>query len=88
MVLVDVLSYRLTNTSLSFSLVSVLFLGIFDNGGFRRATLRVLFIVTISLQLVMTFREPLKRYFEKAHQAARDDRYLIGEVLLNWEERS
>jgi hypothetical protein len=78
----------LTITSLSFSHLSVLLLGIIDNGICRLGTLRIFSIVTISLQLVMTFREPLKRWFEKAHQAARDDRYLIGEILLNWEERS
>jgi len=42
-------------------------------------------LIIVSLQLCMCFQEPLKEWFEKAHNAARDERYLMGEILLNYE---
>ena len=41
-------------------------------------------LVIDSLYLVLQiWRGQLKVWFEKAHRAARDDRYLVGEILLN-----
>ena len=36
-------------------------------------------------QLCLTMRSPLAHWFQAAHKVARDDRYLIGEVLMNYE---
>ena len=39
---------------------------------------------TICMQSLLVFHDELWQWFEVAHKAARDDRYLIGEVLLNY----
>lgn len=45
---------------------------------------RIFTVITISFQLATTFQQPLKYLFISAHNAARNDRYLIGEELLNY----
>lgn len=45
---------------------------------------RLIIVVTILIDFVSSNRESLQRWFEAAHKVARDDRYLIGEVLLNY----
>lgn len=39
---------------------------------------------TICIQILLDFTDVLGQWFEVAHKAARDDRYLVGEVLLNY----
>lgn len=55
-------------------------------GRFRMITFRVCMTLHILFQLCSAFRAQLERWFAAAHGAARDDRYLIGEVLMNYEE--
>ena len=67
---------------LHFPLVGAMGIGVFRMLMFRSCmALHVLF------QLCSAFREQLERWFEAAHSAARDDRYLIGEVLMNYDEQ-
>ena len=40
---------------------------------------------TLFLQLCHTFSGQIQNWFSAVHKTARDDRYLIGEVLLNYE---
>ena len=37
-------------------------------------------------EIVTAFKEELSSWFTAAHQTARDDRYLIGRILLNYDE--
>ncbi len=46
--------------------------------------LQGLCIITIALQGCAIFADDILKWFQIAHDAARDDRYLIGEVLLNY----
>lgn len=46
--------------------------------------LRLLIVVTILIDYVSSNKESLQRWFEAAHKIARDDRYLIGEILQNY----
>lgn len=77
----------LQQPSFFYSLASAPLVGIMEYDAYRLAAFRIFSLITVSLQLVMMFQEPLKCWFEKAHRAARDDRYLIGETLLNWKEK-
>jgi len=56
-----------------------------SDGLFRLLIFRVLSLITISTQCFVAFREELQVWFKIVHKAARDDRYLIGEVLLDYE---
>lgn len=60
-------------------------LGEIDRGLFRQVAFRVCMVTHVVIQLCSAFRLPIEGWFEAAHSAARDDRYLIGEVLLNYE---
>ncbi|CAB9505838.1 ERAD-associated E3 ubiquitin-protein ligase DOA10 [Seminavis robusta] len=40
---------------------------------------------TLLLQLCHAFRSQIQRWFSAVHKTARDDRYLIGEILLNYQ---
>lgn len=42
-------------------------------------------VLTIMLQLMVANQGTLKTWFHAAHEAARDGRYLEGEVLLNYD---
>jgi E3 ubiquitin-protein ligase MARCH6 len=54
----------------------------------RLVTRTCLFLCTMLLsQTQKVWRSRLRRWFEAAHRVARDDRYLIGEVLLNYGEQ-
>ena len=48
------------------------------------AIFRTFVITSISIQLLNSKKHGLGRWFEAAHKIARDDRYLIGEILLNY----
>jgi E3 ubiquitin-protein ligase MARCH6 len=45
---------------------------------------RILAITTTTLHLLTSSKAGLQKWFEAAHKIARDDRYLIGEILLNY----
>ena len=61
------------------------FLGGIERGIFRQISFRSCMATHVLVQLCSAFRGQLESWFEAAHAAARDDRYLIGEVLLNFE---
>lgn len=50
--------------------------------------LRLFILATILIDYVSSSKESLQRWFEAAHKIARDDRYLIGEILQNYSPRS
>jgi len=60
------------------------FIGFVSTGLYRMVIFRAFAILTMMVQLGSAYRAPLKRWFHAAHQAARDDRYLIGKILLNY----
>jgi E3 ubiquitin-protein ligase MARCH6 len=45
---------------------------------------RFLVVATSSTQLLISCKSGIQKWFEAAHKIARDDRYLIGEILLNY----
>jgi hypothetical protein len=49
---------------------------------------RVFMFCSISLQIALKFQDTLDSWYEAAHKTARDHRYLIGEVLRNYESES
>jgi E3 ubiquitin-protein ligase MARCH6 len=59
--------------------------GRFALDGFRVAMFRLCMLCHVLFQLASAFRSRIDRWFEAAHEAARDDRYLVGEVLLNYQ---
>ena len=40
--------------------------------------------VSVLTELCRAYRGPLRNWFKRAHKTARDHRYLVGEVLLNY----
>ncbi|KAL7513840.1 hypothetical protein ACHAXN_011071 [Cyclotella atomus] len=48
------------------------------------ALFRILAISTSTIQFLTSSKAGLQKWFEAAHKIARDDRYLIGEILLNY----
>jgi len=53
------------------------------DGPSMRATFRVLAVTSVFMQLLHSKRDGLGHWYEAAHKIARDDQYLIGEILLN-----
>ena len=45
---------------------------------------RVLTVLGLAFDYVLTCKDSLKSWYFAAHKVARDDRYLIGEILLNY----
>jgi hypothetical protein len=64
--------------------VQLPFLGLVGIGSFGKTLFRLCMAVHILVQLASGFRSSIDGWFEAAHAAARDDRYLIGELLLNY----
>jgi hypothetical protein len=48
------------------------------------AMFRILSIFGMVLDSLNSSKRSLKRWFQVAHKIARDDRYLVGEILLNY----
>ena len=48
------------------------------------AIFRIVAITTIIVDSINSSKQGLNRWFQAAHKIARDDRYLIGEILLNY----
>jgi hypothetical protein len=51
---------------------------------FRMLLFRTCMAFHIIVQLCSSFRLALESWFHAAHKAARDDRYLVGEVLMDY----
>jgi len=64
--------------------ILVLCVGLTDVGICRLAFFRIFAVLTLTCQFMLAFQSQLKDWFQVAHKAARDDRYLVGEVLLNY----
>jgi len=89
----------LVGSSLSYQLVGFVFITIFkmkkdgcvfpllgfvELGVFRKFLFRFCMAAHILFQIGSRSRSSIDRWFEAAHEAARDDRYLIGELLMNY----
>eukprot|EP00538_Stauroneis_constricta_P007814 CAMPEP_0119568068 /NCGR_PEP_ID=MMETSP1352-20130426/37812_1 /TAXON_ID=265584 /ORGANISM="Stauroneis constricta, Strain CCMP1120" /LENGTH=69 /DNA_ID=CAMNT_0007617405 /DNA_START=84 /DNA_END=290 /DNA_ORIENTATION=- len=59
-------------------------IGQVELGLFRMFIFRLSVVLLTASQLVITFQHVIHVWFEAAHSAARDDRYLIGEILMNY----
>jgi len=55
------------------------------NGSTNMILFRLLSIFMILIQIGSVFKAPLKKWLQVAHMTARDDRYLVGETLLNYQ---
>lgn len=55
-------------------------------GLLRLSLFRVCMALHVIFQLCSAFHTRLEQLYEAAHSAARDDRYLVGEVLMNHSE--
>ena len=71
-----------STTDIAFPLI-----GLVEKAAYRKFFYRCFVLTTIATQLSVLFRGSLKRWFSAAHKAARDERYLIGEVLLNFDSQ-
>jgi E3 ubiquitin-protein ligase MARCH6 len=60
-------------------------IGAMERGMFRQQVFRACMITHVIVQLCSSFRGKLELWFETAHTSAKDARYLIGEVLMNYE---
>jgi len=58
--------------------------GEITEGLYRLVVYRILVLGSIMFQLALGFQSELQGWFEIVHKTARDDRYLTGQVLLNW----
>ena len=58
--------------------------GAVEVGIFRKLLFRFCMAVHVLFQIGSRSRSRIDRWFEAAHEAARDDRYLIGELLMNY----
>lgn len=56
-----------------------------ERGLFQLIVFRACLAVHVLVQICSASRERLERWFQAAHDAARDDRYLIGEVLMDYD---
>jgi hypothetical protein len=59
-------------------------IGEVENALYRTCVFRVFAIVTMLAQLAAANQPALRCWFQVAHKAARDSRYLEGEILLNY----
>jgi E3 ubiquitin-protein ligase MARCH6 len=59
-------------------------LGVIGTGTVNQFVLRFCMTVHIAVQIIANSQESILCAFEIAHEAARDDRYLVGELLMNF----
>jgi E3 ubiquitin-protein ligase MARCH6 len=52
----------------------------------RMLFVRLVFAVTCCIRVGRAWKEQLRSFFDVAHKTARDDLYLIGEILLNFRD--
>lgn len=77
------LEYDLIHLFLAFPL-AVPVLGEVENDLYRAFVFRTFAVVTLLAQFAAANRAAMRRWFQAAHRAARDGRYLEGEILLNY----
>lgn len=61
-------------------------LGLVEKGVVNRALFRCCTMLHVLVQIASSFRDSIDGWFEVAHEAARDDRYLIGELLIDYDQ--
>jgi hypothetical protein len=66
-------------------IVAVPFFGVVERGLLKMVLFRICMAVHVLVQLGSSSRARLEIWFQAAHDAARDDRYLIGEILMNYD---
>jgi E3 ubiquitin-protein ligase MARCH6 len=66
-------------------MVALPILGPVSQGALCMVAFRLCTLSHILFQLASAFRESIDGWFEAAHETARDDRYLTGEILLNYD---
>lgn len=71
--------FKMKQGGLTFPLLGFVKLGIF-----RKFLFRFCMAVHVLFQIGSRSRSSIDRWFQAAHEAARDDRYLIGELLMNY----
>jgi len=59
-----------------------------EYGIFRIVMFRLCAIGHVGVQLCTAHRRRIQQWFRFAHDAARDDRYLVGEILMNYDPSS
>lgn len=77
------LSFHVTHELVS-SYFPVPVIGEVENALYRAVVFRTFAVVTLLAQFAAANRAALRRWFQAAHRAARDGRYLEGEILLNY----
>lgn len=60
---------------------------IFEEEVFRMSLYRYAVLFVIVIQLTVCFQSSLASWYKSAHNAARDHRYLVGEILLNYKTK-
>mmetsp|Transcript_130956 Transcript_130956/g.195115 ORF Transcript_130956/g.195115 Transcript_130956/m.195115 type:complete len:1312 (-) Transcript_130956:39-3974(-) len=65
--------------------VFVPFFGVVERGLLKMVLFRICMAVHVLVQLGSASRGRLEIWFQAAHDAARDDRYLTGEILMNYD---
>uniref|UniRef100_A0A7S2MEA0 RING-type E3 ubiquitin transferase n=1 Tax=Helicotheca tamesis TaxID=374047 RepID=A0A7S2MEA0_9STRA len=58
--------------------------GFVEKGVYQMFLFRSFAFTVLAIQLAVAFQYPLQKWFQAAHKAARDDRYLVGEILMNY----
>eukprot|EP00980_Cylindrotheca_fusiformis_P001980 scaffold443_cov125-Cylindrotheca_fusiformis.AAC.29 len=61
------------------------FFGLVERGVFRMMLFRLCTVIHVGVQLCLAHRGRIDSWFQVAHEAARDDRYLVGEILMNYD---
>jgi len=66
--------------------VTLPLLGFVEHGASRKFLFRICMSIHVLFQIGSRSRARIDLWFEAAHEAARDDRYLVGEILMNYAE--
>ena len=68
--------------------VSLPLIGFVEHGVYRKFLFDLCMTLHVLFQIGSRSRANIDSWFEAAHEAARDDRYLIGELLMNYAEHT
>lgn len=80
-----VLNVFLSLTGNEGSRIALPLFGVVERGVFYQAIFRCCMVSHIGVQLCSSFRGQLNVWLESAHKAAKDARYLVGEILVNYQ---